>query len=106
MVNEYREGHSPSESVLDHTTPAPAEFVLNHLVSLDDRHSVRVVVHVQQLKAGAVVEAATEVDGLTRRSRPSRSVRNSAMTSLVVSPASSWRTASVSSLVAHAQSVA
>ena len=63
-VDENRERHSLGELVLDHATPAAAEFVLDRLTPLHNRHSVRVVVRVQQFQTGAVVETAVKVDGL------------------------------------------
>ena len=50
--------------MVDLAGPAFAEFGLNRLAPLDDRHRVGVVVGVQQSEAGAIVEAASEVDGL------------------------------------------
>ncbi len=63
-VDEHGKGHLASEIVFDLAAPAPAEFVLNRLAPLDDRHHVGVVVRVQQSETGAVVESTIKVDGL------------------------------------------
>jgi hypothetical protein len=56
--------HLAGEIVFDLAAPASAEFLLNRLAPLDDRHYVGVVVHVQQSETGAVVEPMVDVDGL------------------------------------------
>jgi len=63
-VDEYRERHFAGEIVFDLAAPAVAEFVLNRLAPLDNRHDVGAVVRVQQVEAGAIVESAVKVDGL------------------------------------------
>ena len=63
-VDAHRECHLAGEIVFDLAASAVAEFVLNRLAPLDNRHDVGVVVCVQEVEAGAVVEPTIEVDGL------------------------------------------
>ena len=63
-IDEHRKRHLPGEFVLNFTAPPSVEFVLDRLAPLDDRNDVGVVVGVQQLETGAVVESTVEVDGL------------------------------------------
>jgi len=63
-IDEHRKRHLPGEFVLNFTAPPSVEFVLDRLAPLDDRNDVGVVVGLQQLETGAVVESTVEVDGL------------------------------------------
>lgn len=48
--------------MFDLAATAAAEFVVNRLAPLDNRHDVDVVVRVRQFETGAVVESTVEVD--------------------------------------------
>jgi len=52
-------------------------------------------VRVQQFETGAVVESAIEVDSLDAEVKAVKRFKKLSGTSLVVSPATNWRTASV-----------